>query len=284
MQLGALVPRKTPHDIVAEIARLGLTAAGSPLPADLPPAEIRATFREASVQLAQVGCYTNLECAAGSSRDTARATLRDTIAAAGMAGARSVVSGVGHMDPDCPTEVFAAHQDNWTDEAMGRLVESCAEAAEWARAAGTTFCVETWVITTLNTPQRVGELVRKVGTNGFGILLDPVNLMCLDTYFDNARLIDECFDTFGDAITLVHAKDTKLLPSPFTYHMSEAPPGEGILDYATLLRRIDALPDPTTPLLIEHLAEDRQIERARDHIRNVADAVSIRFDTVRQEN
>ncbi len=275
MRLGALVPERTPEGVLEGVMRLGLSSTGVALPPDavrdLPVARaLGERFREAGVEMSQVGCYTNLECAPGPARDRLFERLRAVIRAAGAAGARCVVSGVGHMDPDHQEDVFRAHPDNWSDGAMGRLVESCSEAAEVALEAGTRFCVETWVITTLDTPERVGELVRRVGTRGFGILLDPVNLMSLYTYFENARVIRECFEQAGDAICLVHAKDTRLVESAFTYHVSEVPPGEGILDYRTLLRCMEGLSDPETPLLIEHLSEYEQIERARDHIRRVA--------------
>lgn len=282
MKLGALVAASTPEETIEEVTRLGLSATGIHLsPGTVLDHDQAAMLgdraRAAGVQLSQFGCYINLECAPGPLRDRLFARLREVATIAGAAGARCVISGVGHLDPAQPEAVWAAHPDNWTDRAMGRLIDSCVEAAEIARQAGTTFCVETWVITTLNTPQRVGELVRKVGTDGFGILLDPVNLMSLYTHFDNTRVIQQCFDEAGDAIRLVHAKDTKLVPGKFTYHMSEVPPGDGVLDYSTLLRCMDKLTDATTPLLIEHLPDTRQIEAARDHIRKVAESVSVTF-------
>lgn len=275
MHLGAIVPERQPEDILCGVKRLGLSATGLALaPQDaLNPAATRmlgTRLRSAGVTVSQVGCYTNLECAPGSVRNALLGRLKAVIRAAGMAGARCVVSGVGHMVAEQEERVFAAHPANWSDRAMGRLVDSCAEAAETALEAGTRFCVEPWVITTLNTPQRVGELLTRVDSRGFGILFDPVNLMSLDTYFDNQRVIEECFQRAGDAIFLVHAKDTRLVESSFTYHMAEVPPGEGILDYRTLLRCMEKLSDVDTPLLIEHLSDYSQIGRARDHIRRVA--------------
>ena len=69
----------------------------------------------------------------------------------------------------------------------------------------------------------------------------------------------------GEKIRLVHAKDTLLKPEPFTYHMSEAAPGEGVLDFRTLLELMQRLP-ADTPLLIEHLSDEGTIARARDYI------------------
>ena len=265
----------TPAAILAGVSRLGLSATGLEwIPPESAAEGIGEQFRESGIQFSEIECYSNLECEPGPTRDAIVERLRQTLRLAGVAGSRCVVSGVGQMDPDRPDEVAGAHPDNWTDRAMDRLVETCVEVAELAGGAGTKFCVEPWVLTTLNTPRRLGELVRRVASPHFGILLDPVNLMSLDVYFDNTRVIQESFAEAGDAISLVHAKDTKLVVQD-TYHMTEACPGEGILDYATLLRCMDDLQDPTTPLLIEHLRDYGKITEARDYIRETAAAAAV---------
>jgi L-ribulose-5-phosphate 3-epimerase len=272
MRLGAMVPERDHDKAIAAVRRLGLSGTGLILDEACTPEQARdigQRYAAAGIALAQVGCYTNLECAPGAFRERQMERLKRTIALAAEAGSRCVVSGTGHMDREKQEAVFAAHPDNWSDKAMARLTESCAEAASAASGVGIAFCVECWSITTLNTPGKLAELVRRVGTQGFGILLDPVNLMSLDTYFENSRVIRECFDLLGDAIRIVHAKDTLLVESSFTYHMSEAVPGDGILDYETLLRCMDTLQDAETPLVIEHLSEYSDIERARDYIRDV---------------
>jgi sugar phosphate isomerase/epimerase len=273
-----MVPEREHDGAIAAVRRLGLSATGLAFDEDCTPEQARDVGRRyaaAGIAVAQVGCYTNLECAPGASRERQMEGLKRTIALAAHAGSRCVVSGVGHMDPERQELVFAAHPDNWSDKAMGRLTESCIEAASAASEDGITFCVECWSITTLDTPGKLAELVRRVGTQGFGILLDPVNLMSLDTYFENSRVIRECFDLLGDAIRIVHAKDTLLIESAFTYHMSEAVPGDGILDYGTLLRCMDTLQDAETPLVIEHLARYSDIERARDYIRDVGTVAGV---------
>ncbi|MDQ3657609.1 MAG: sugar phosphate isomerase/epimerase [Chloroflexota bacterium] len=278
MRLSATVPGRTPREKVQAIRSLGMSATDiwfDPATSIAQAAEIQQTFAGAGVSLSQVSCYTNLECVPGAIRDRQMAHLRDVIAFAGRTGVRCVVSGCGHMNPDAPEEVFSAHPDNWTDAAMDRLVESCTEAAAWAAEAGTVFCAESWVLLTLDSPRKMREQADRVNSPAFGLLFDPVNLMNLDVYFDNGRMIREAFDLLGDRIVAVHAKDTKLIDSAFTYHMSEAIPGDGTLDYETLLRCMDDLGDAETPLHIEHLPALDDVARARDYIRSVAERTGI---------
>ena len=237
--------------------------------------EIREQFARHGVALSQVSCYTNLEAAPGATRERQMARLKEIIEFSALAGAGCVASGCGHMNPDRVDDVFSAHPDNWTPVAMDRLVESCREAALWAEAAGVIFCIESWVILTLNSPQKMRELADRVNSPGFGLLFDPVNLMNLDTYFRNGDVIREAFDLLGDRIKVVHAKDTILIDSAFTFHMSEAPIGKGRLDYETLLRCIAELQDEETPLHIEHLPGIDDIIQARDHIQSLADRIGV---------
>lgn len=273
MRLCAAIHERDLDKLIDAIKRLGLSGTALPLDATWTAEQAEAVgqrFRAEGIAIAQVGCYTNLEGALGPVRQQQMERLKRVLTLAAHAGARCVVSCPGHMNPDLPEAIFSAHPDNWTEAAMDRLVESCREVADAAATAGVTFCLESWVVTTLNSPERLAELVRRVGTREFGILFDPVNLMNLDTYFGNARVIEDCFDRLGDAIQIVHAKDTRIVEASFTYHMSEVVPGDGILDYATLLRCMGRLSDPETPLVIEHVATQREIERARDYIRQAA--------------
>ncbi len=278
MRLSATVPGSTPGEKVRAIRGLGLSATDiwfDPATSIAQAAEIQRVFADNQVSLSQVSCYTNLECAPGPIRDRQMAQLRYVISFAGKAGVRCVVSGCGHMNPDVPDDVFSAHPENWTGAAMDRLVESCTEAAAWAAGAGTVFCAESWVLLTLNSPRKMRELVDRVNSPAFGVLFDPVNLMNLEVYFDNGRMIREAFDLLGDRITAVHAKDTKLIDSAFTFHMSEAIPGDGTLDYDALLRCMDDLADAETPLHIEHLPDMAEIARARDYIQSVAERIGV---------
>lgn len=278
MRLSAAVPGATLEEKLTTLRSIGV--AGTDLwfnpDSELPPAErIRTSFQEYQATLAQVSCYTNLEVAPGAIRVRQMARLHELIEWTAAAGGRTVVSGCGHVNPDKAEEVFSAHPDNWTPAAMDRLVESCAEAAEWAVNAGIVFAVESWVLLTLNSPKKIRELVDRVNNPAFGVLFDPVNLMNLDVHFTNGAMIQEAFDLLGDTIKIVHAKDTILIDSQFTYFMSEAKVGEGRLDYEMLLRCMSQLNDPETPLHIEHLKSIEDVIAARDYLQAVAERIGV---------
>ena len=57
-------------------------------------------------------------------------------------------------------------------------------------------------------------------------------------------------------------------------HLDEVRPGLGNLDYATLLKKPEAL-DRDIPLMLEHLSSERQYREAASYIREVAQRMGI---------
>jgi hypothetical protein len=61
-------------------------------------------------------------------------------------------------------------------------------------------------------------------------------------------------DVLGDRIIGGHAKDI-VIEDRLALHLTECSAGTGLLDYDTLLRRVEAL-DPEHPLVAEHCTTD----------------------------
>ena len=77
---------------------------------------------------------------------------------------------------------------------------------------------------------------------------------------------NECFDKLGQWIVSCHAKDLAWCdPVEMNVHILEVIPGTGILDYATYLKRVAALPGEV-PLMLEHLNTAGEYDRGRKYI------------------
>jgi L-ribulose-5-phosphate 3-epimerase UlaE len=59
-------------------------------------------------------------------------------------------------------------------------------------------------------------------------------------------------------------------------HFREVRPGAGALDYSTYLRRLAALPQ-SAPLMIEHLPNAQEYDKAREHIISTGNAIGLSF-------
>lgn len=276
MKLCAAVPGETDQKI-AILQRLGLWGTGLGLDLDWTVEEARdavAPYRAAGLHVVQVGCYRNLIAVDEAVRAAAIRDVRRALELAGAVGVPNVICGGGHRHPTDRSDNAGVHSENWTDRALDILVESCQEIVSHASPSAATLCLEPWVITSLSSPSRLEQVVRRVNHPKLAIELDPVNLMTIERYADTGRFLTECFERLGETIRLVHAKDSLLKPRPYSYHMSEAVPGDGNLDYLTLLRLMQRLPNET-PLLVEHLPDEETIGRACTYIRGVARQLSL---------
>jgi len=59
-------------------------------------------------------------------------------------------------------------------------------------------------------------------------------------------------------------------------HFREVCPGTGVLDYATYLKRLAALPQQP-PLMVEHLADKEEYDAARKYILNLGSEIGVSF-------
>lgn len=265
MQLGATV------SLDAAVG-MGISAASVNIEHDTSDSEIdelKQKYASAKVTPVQAGGYCNLISTDERHRKANILKTKALLRRADLMGCRTVVVGGGHRDPDNPHEIFSVHPENWQPEALDLLAESCRDILSDLDLSHTKLVVETWVMTPLNSPKAVAKLVAKVDHPNFGILFDPVNMMNLERYYQSGEFIEACITAFGDAIALVHAKDTLLRADPFTFHMAEAPVGQGQLDYRTLMRALDRL-SADLPLVVEHLKEDHEYKAALAYLRQVA--------------
>ena len=277
IRLCAALPARSADEAVAMASRLRLWGTDAHLPLDVgeeAAAAIGRRYRDAGLRIVQLSCYRNVSSPVTEVRARAARDLAAMLRLGAAAGALHVVTGAGHRDPDRSGDPFAAHRDNYSDEALEALAQTCRDAVAAPPDAAVRLLVETWVMTPLHSLLRAAEAVRRVASPRFGILFDPVNLMNLDTYFDNGSFLARCVQQLGPAIGLVHAKDTLLHPERFTYQLAEEPIGQGALDYGALLTALSALPGDV-PLCVEHVESEAAVARALAHLRAVAARVGV---------
>ena len=93
---------------------------------------------------------------------------------------------------------------------------------------------------------------------------DPVNLVCSPRrLYDTGSMIREFCEKLGPWIKSIHAKDVSC-DERLTFHVDERRPGQGVLDYAALLRGAERL-NPDMPVLLEHLPNEEEYRLAAVH-------------------
>jgi sugar phosphate isomerase/epimerase len=178
--------------------------------------------------------------------------LRAALEVAAELGADGVTGGCGSRNP---RGGYWPHRENHTADAQACLVRSLQEAAPAAESLGLRIALECHVLTTLDSPERVREILDAVDSPAVGVNLDPVNFIGdLDTLYDSAGLLDRVFDCLGRYAVCGHVKDV-YAEDRLVLHLSETLLGDGEFDLRSYVMRFEELL-PDGYLFIEHLPED----------------------------
>ena len=147
---------------------------------------------------------------------------------------------------------------NHLPKTFDRLVDSMRQVCATAEAEGVTLGVEGHVVSTLDTPQRVRDLLDAVGSARLKFNMDPVNFTgTVHDVHDTSRIINELYDVLGGNMVALHAKDCAILDE-HVVHIVEVVPCTGTMNYDVLMRRwVECCPEGY--FLIEHQPDDRVI-------------------------
>jgi sugar phosphate isomerase/epimerase len=188
--------------------------------------------------------------------------------------AHSVYIRPGSLNPNGH---WWAHPENHSAETFDRLVDSVRQVCRAAEREGVKVAIEGHVLTVLDTPSRVRDLLDAVASPALKFNLDPVNFIgTVRDVHDTSRIINDLFDLLGQDTIVAHAKDCRLAEA-FVMQIHEVVIGTGTLDYRLFLRRfMDVCPDGD--FIIEHLPEEK-IPQAREALCRIAERLNIVFDS-----
>jgi sugar phosphate isomerase/epimerase len=187
--------------------------------------------------------------------------LQQALRIAGGLRAHSCHTGPGSMAQSGLTRTdwvrsgaWSPHPRNWDPACKERLIASLRECARAAEDSGTRIGLEGHVLVTLDSAETMREVIDAVGSPAVGCDLDPVNWLRLESVYQSGRAIDRMVDVLGgERILNAHAKDV-VVQNRLVTHIDECPSGQGILDYDTFMRRMEALGSERF-LIIEHASE-----------------------------
>lgn len=165
------------------------------------------------------------------------------------------------------------HPDNFGAETFDTLLDSLRQVCSAAEAEGVLLAIEGHVLSMLDTPERVREVIDAVGSEALRFNMDPVNFVGgVRAAFDTTTLVGHLFDVLGPYTICGHAKDF-YLEDRLVLHVEETVVGDGLLDQGTFLRRFEQH-CPEGYVQIEHLPEEK-IPRAREALYRAGLAVGV---------
>ncbi|MGO8751212.1 MAG: sugar phosphate isomerase/epimerase family protein [Thermoguttaceae bacterium] len=235
-----------------------------------------AAFQKHGVILAEVGRWVNLLDHDSRQRAANLNLVTEGLALAEALQARCCVDIAGSYSP---TSWFGPHPDNFSQTFFDATVENARKIIDAVKPKRAKFCFEVmgWAIP--HTPDVYVKLIRAVDRPAFAAHLDPCNLVnSPERFYQTKELLDECFDKLGPWIVSCHAKDVAWSnPVEMNVHILEVLPGTGVLDYATYLKRLAALPGEV-PLMLEHLRTAEEYDKARKYIMETGSKAGVRFE------
>lgn len=265
-------------EVLAEAHRkLGYRAAYCPN-VDLKDAEriraLAAAFAKHDVVIAEVGRWVNLMDADPEKRRQNLQTVTDGLALAEAIGALNCVDIAGSFSP---TSWFGPHPDNLSPKFFDAAVENARKIIDAVQPKRARFTYEVMGWALPDSPDHYLKLIKAIDRKGFGVHLDPCNLVnSPEKFYNNTALLEECFKKLGRWIVSCHAKDLAW-DVEMNVHFREVIPGKGSLDYATYLRCLSALPQ-NPPLMLEHLANAQEYAAGAYYITEVGRKNGLRFE------
>lgn len=193
----------------------------------------------------------------------------------GIAGCRGVIEHAAETGADVvtlctgtrdPVDMWRAHPDNTSAEAWHDLRATLDQLLPAAADAGIRLGIEPEPGNVIRDADAAARLLTELGEDArhLAVVLDPANLLTVDTLADQRSILTEAFDQLGPHTAAVHAKD--VVASGY------AAPGAGGMDYDLVMVLHDRLPTPV-PIIAQDLAADdatRVFEFLTDHARAAA--------------
>jgi sugar phosphate isomerase/epimerase len=162
----------------------------------------------------------------------------------------------------------------WSEETWQRCIAATVELVKEAEQVQIDIAAHPHLMSPLYSVERYKELLEQVASPRLKVLMDLVNLTQPHMFYKTTELVNRAFDELGDFITAIHAKDVVMSGGgKIVVHIDEAVPGEGMMDYATILRRLDAL-DHDVTVHVEHFSEENTIV-GQQYIRYVAREIGV---------
>ncbi|WP_225642538.1 sugar phosphate isomerase/epimerase family protein [Streptomyces werraensis] len=209
-------------------------------------ADIGAAFTDAGVRIWGLSGTFNAIHPAEAIREHAVDACMAIIRRAPDLGAQVVTLSTGTQDPD---NMWRAHPGNTTPYAWMLLRATLDILVPQAAAVGVRLGIEPEPGNVVRDAPDAARLLKELGDDArhLAIVLDPANLLTVDTANDQERILAHAFDTLGSSTAAVHAKD--VVASGY------AAPGTGALDYDLVFRLHAALPEPV-PIIAQDLVAD----------------------------
>ena len=200
------------------------------------------TLQSGGCQIALIGAYFNPVHPNEEKIERGISVFRDYLSVAKSLGCDYVGSETGSYNGD----PWIYHPMNHSDEALDRVVAIFSSLADYAAERGVSIAMEGAFGHVCHTPERLFEVVQRIGRSNIKIIFDLYNYLDITNYESAYDILDRGLKIFGSSILLFHVKDFVIGEGK----LRQCGVGRGILDYDKILSKIYEI-NPDAILVLE---------------------------------
>lgn len=261
---GELAAKIAAQNLVCAQLALGKAIAGLNLkPGILNPGlafEIGEAFHQHGVQIAVLGCYVNPIHPDPATRKALLGLFKEHLRYARDFGNGLVALETGSVNAD-----YSPHPENHGEAAFQQSLASLAELVAEAENFGVVVGIEAVASHVVSTPQKMRRMLEAVASNNLQVVFDAVNLLSVENFHAQERVIGEAFELFGERIAIIHAKDFVVENG----QIKSASAGRGRLRH-DLVMKFAVEEKPGISILLED-TNPQTVPESRDFLRQVAE-------------
>ena len=188
-------------------------------------------FQEQKLDIAVLGCYLNLAHPDPAELAKIRSKYFGHLRVAALAGCSVVGTETG-----APNAQYKLDANTHSREALDTFIRNLAEVVERAEHWGVSMAIEpVWNHIVYNADRAV-EVLKAIQSPNLRIILDPVNLLCMENADNREAIFQDAFEKLCDHIAVVHLKDFVRRDGKLV----SVAAGTGEMNYENILRFVKA--------------------------------------------
>ena len=190
-------------------------------------AYVRRVFAKNDLDIAVLGCYFNLANPDPLQLEAIKSKYYAHLRVAPLMGAAMVGTETG-----APNVEYKLDANTHSQEALDTFMRNLEDVVAEAERRGATVAIEpVWNHIVYNADWAV-QVLKGIGSRNLRIILDPVNLLCLENIDDRDSVIADAIDKLGERVAMIHLKDFIVREGKLV----SVAAGTGNMDYTRILR------------------------------------------------
>lgn len=207
-------------------------------------------FQEQKLDIAVLGCYLNLAHPDPAELAKIKSRYFGHLRVAALAGCSVVGTETG-----APNAQYKLDANTHSREALDTFIRNLAEVVERAEHWGVSMAIEpVWNHIVYNADRAV-EVLKAIQSPNLRIILDPVNLLCMENADTREAIFQDAFEKLCDHIAVVHLKDFVRRDGKLV----SVAAGTGEMNYENILRFVKAR-KPFIQATLENTTNDNAVQ------------------------